>query len=115
MAVVDEVAFCYLDFMAQPVKLSDGLVVDARQVGEVAERSIAAQSMGRGRSAVFRHGSTDASWMHQLVQLCAPAFMHSVLVAQETEPVRRLVPGIVTIQESPDRAVRNRADAWWAR
>lgn len=29
--------------MAQPVKLSDGLVIDARLVGEVAERSIAAQ------------------------------------------------------------------------
>ena len=29
--------------MSQPVKLSDGLVLDARLVGEVAERSIAGQ------------------------------------------------------------------------
>lgn len=38
------VAFCYLNMhMGQPVKLSDQLVLDARLIGEVAERSIAGQ------------------------------------------------------------------------
>ena len=38
-----EVAFCYLWYMSQPVKLSDSLVLDARLTGEAAERSIAGQ------------------------------------------------------------------------
>ncbi len=37
------VAICYLDGMSQPVKLSDGLVLDARLAGEVMQRSIAGQ------------------------------------------------------------------------
>lgn len=37
------VAKCYLSCMSQPVKLSDVLVLDARLIGEVAERSIAGQ------------------------------------------------------------------------
>lgn len=37
------VAICYISHMGQPVRLSDGLVQDARMVGEVAERSIAGQ------------------------------------------------------------------------
>ena len=37
------VAFCYDFGMSQPVKLSDGLVLDARLTGEIAERSIAGQ------------------------------------------------------------------------
>lgn len=44
IAIVDRrVAFCYLSGMSQPVKLSDGLVLDARITGEIAERSIAGQ------------------------------------------------------------------------
>lgn len=37
------VAFCYHQAMSQPVKLSDEIVLDARLVGEIAERSIAGQ------------------------------------------------------------------------
>jgi ParD-like antitoxin of type II bacterial toxin-antitoxin system len=37
------VAICYHSTMSQPVKLSDGLVLDARLAGEVMERSIAGQ------------------------------------------------------------------------
>lgn len=37
------VAFCYHDAMAQPVKLSDALVLDARLEGEIQQRSIAGQ------------------------------------------------------------------------
>jgi hypothetical protein len=37
------VAFCYLLGMSQPVKVSDGLVLDARLMGEAVERSIAGQ------------------------------------------------------------------------
>lgn len=37
------VALCYHTPMSQPVKLSDALVLDARLVGEVVERSIAGQ------------------------------------------------------------------------
>lgn len=37
------VAECYLRQMAQPVKLSDELVLDARMTAEVSERSIAGQ------------------------------------------------------------------------
>jgi hypothetical protein len=37
------VAFCYRLSMSQPVKVSDTLVLDARLMGEVAERSIAGQ------------------------------------------------------------------------
>ena len=37
------VAFCYLETMSQPVKMSDALVLDARLTGEAAERSIAGQ------------------------------------------------------------------------
>ena len=45
--------------MGQPVKLSDGLVLDARLVGEVAERSIASQiefwaAIGRAVEPVLR-------------------------------------------------------------
>lgn len=47
------VAICYHTIMSQPVKLSDGLVLDARLAGEVVERSIAGQvefwaRLGRG-------------------------------------------------------------------
>ncbi len=38
-----KVAFCYHGIMSQPVKLSTELVLDARQTGAVAERSIAGQ------------------------------------------------------------------------
>jgi len=37
------VALCYLLAMSQPVKLSDGLVLEARLAGEIMERSIAGQ------------------------------------------------------------------------
>jgi len=37
------VAFCYLNSMSQPVKLSDELVQEARAIGEIAKRSIAGQ------------------------------------------------------------------------
>lgn len=37
------VALCYPNQVSQPVKLSDGLVLDARLAGEVVERSIAGQ------------------------------------------------------------------------
>ena len=37
------VAKCYRADMSQPVKLSDVLVLDARLIGEIAERSIAGQ------------------------------------------------------------------------
>ena len=37
------VAFCYLFYMSQPVKLSDDLVLDARLLGTITERSIAGQ------------------------------------------------------------------------
>jgi hypothetical protein len=37
------VAFCYHEFMGQPVKLSDALVLDARIAGAAQERSIAGQ------------------------------------------------------------------------
>jgi hypothetical protein len=37
------VAKCYRWSRSQPVKLSDGLVLDARLTGEIAERSIAGQ------------------------------------------------------------------------
>lgn len=44
LSLVDnKVAFCYLMFMGQPVKMSDALVLDARLTGETAERSIAGQ------------------------------------------------------------------------
>lgn len=36
-------AKCYFLWMGQPVKLSDVLVLDARLIGEIAERSIAGQ------------------------------------------------------------------------
>ena len=38
-----EVAICYRGLMSQPVKLSDGLVLDARIAGDAMERSIAGQ------------------------------------------------------------------------
>ena len=37
------VAFCYLDSMSQPVKVSDALLLDARLMGEATQRSIAGQ------------------------------------------------------------------------
>ena len=37
------VAKCYLFIMSQPVKLSDGLILDARLTSELSERSIAGQ------------------------------------------------------------------------
>jgi hypothetical protein len=37
------VAICYHNGMSQPVKLSDGLVLDARLAGDIVERSIARQ------------------------------------------------------------------------
>lgn len=37
------VAICYPAVMSQPVKLSDGLVIDARLAGEAMQRSIAGQ------------------------------------------------------------------------
>ena len=37
------VAKCYLVSMSQPVKLSDGLILDARLTSEIADRSIAGQ------------------------------------------------------------------------
>jgi hypothetical protein len=37
------VALCYLIAMSQPVKLSDGLVLEARLAGEIVQRSIAGQ------------------------------------------------------------------------
>ncbi len=37
------VAFCYHFCMGQPVKISDGLVLDARLMGEATQRSIAGQ------------------------------------------------------------------------
>ena len=37
------VALCYHSIMSQPVKLSDELVLDARLIGELTERSIAGQ------------------------------------------------------------------------
>ena len=37
------VAFCYHCSMSQPVKVSDALVLDARLMGEVTQRSIAGQ------------------------------------------------------------------------
>lgn len=57
--VAKAVAFCYLQEMAQPVKLSDALVQDARATGEVAERSIAGQieywaRLGRALEQVLR-------------------------------------------------------------
>ena len=71
--------------MAQPVKLSDGLVIDARLVGEVAERSIAAQiefwaRLGRTVERVLRtdqalglkqRGETVS--LAQLMNLTSPA------------------------------------------
>jgi hypothetical protein len=39
----ERVALCYLQNMSQPVKLSDGLVLDARVASEVVERSVAGQ------------------------------------------------------------------------
>jgi hypothetical protein len=42
-AVDKKVAICYLRNMSQPVKLSDGLVLDARLAGEALHRSIAGQ------------------------------------------------------------------------
>jgi len=42
-AIRSRVALCYHTSMSQPVKLSDALVLDARLVGEVVERSIAGQ------------------------------------------------------------------------
>jgi hypothetical protein len=54
-----KVSFCYLRRMSQPVKLSDRLVLDARLVGEEAERSIAGQiefwaTLGRAVEGVLR-------------------------------------------------------------
>lgn len=54
-----QVAFCYHGRMAQPVKLSDGLVLDARLTGEAAERSINGQielwaQLGRAVERVLR-------------------------------------------------------------
>ena len=43
MTNVDGVALCYSCRMSQPVKLSDGLVLDARVAGAATERSIAGQ------------------------------------------------------------------------
>lgn len=53
------VAKCYLLVMGQPVKLSDQLVLDARIVGQTAERSIAGQiefwaRLGRAIEPVLR-------------------------------------------------------------
>lgn len=42
-AVEKSVALCYRSVMSQPVKLSDDLVLDARLISRVAERSIAGQ------------------------------------------------------------------------
>lgn len=71
--------------MAQPVKLSDGLVIDARLVGEVAERSIAAQiefwaRLGRTVERVLRTDQAlglkqrgEAVPLAQLLALRSPA------------------------------------------
>lgn len=58
-AACKRVAYCYLLDMGQPVKLSDSLVLDARMIGEVAERSIAGQiefwaGLGRAIEPVLR-------------------------------------------------------------
>jgi hypothetical protein len=58
-----QVAKCYLEFMGQPVKLSEGLVLDARLTGEVAERSIAGQIefwAGLGRAVESLLSADDA-------------------------------------------------------
>jgi hypothetical protein len=63
--------------MAQPVKLSDALVQDARATGEVAERSIAGQiehwaRLGRAVEAVLRGDEALAfKKRSQVVQLSA--------------------------------------------
>jgi len=41
--IAKSVALCYHVGMSQPVKVSDALILDARQVSELAERSIAGQ------------------------------------------------------------------------
>jgi hypothetical protein len=53
------VAFCYLDDMSQPVKVSDDLVLDARLMGASAQRSIAGQiefwaGLGRALEMLLR-------------------------------------------------------------
>lgn len=53
------VAFCYRYCMSQPVKVSDALVLDARLMGEVTQRSIAGQiefwaKLGRAIETLLR-------------------------------------------------------------
>ena len=53
------VAFCYLKVMSQPVKVSEGLLLDARLMGAVAQRSIAGQieywaNLGRAIEKLLR-------------------------------------------------------------
>jgi hypothetical protein len=53
------VAFCYLKVMSQPVKVSEALLLDARLMGAVAQRSIAGQieywaNLGRAIETLLR-------------------------------------------------------------
>lgn len=72
--------------MSQPVKLSDGLVLDARLAGEVMERSIAGQvefwaRLGRSVDLLL-----DG---HQVLALCGSAVALSELLTSVDGPVGR--------------------------
>ena len=65
LSSVSQVAKCYHPPMAQPVELSDDLVLDARLTGEASERSISWQiehwaRLGRAVDAVLRSGEVLA-------------------------------------------------------
>jgi hypothetical protein len=72
--------------MSQPVKLSDGLVLDARLAGEVMERSIAGQvefwaRLGRSVDLLLEG--------HQVLALCGSAVALSELLTSVDGPVGR--------------------------
>jgi len=86
------VSKCYHLQMAQPVKLSDDLVLDARLTGEASERSIAGQvehwaRLGRAVEGVLRSGEVLALKRRGDVRPLSAA-LSSVETAEGTERLR---------------------------
>jgi ParD-like antitoxin of type II bacterial toxin-antitoxin system len=84
VGLVRPVAKCYLGFVAQPVKLSDDLVLDARLTADVSQRSIAGQveywaRLGRAVEVLMR-----ADHVHALKRLGDARPLSTSLEAVET-------------------------------
>lgn len=69
---IDQVAICYFIDMSQPVKLSDGLVLDARMAAAVMERSIAGQVEFWARLGRALEEVTTGQQMASLQQAALP-------------------------------------------